>query len=653
MLGVLVTLIFSVGAACFGRLLIRKLISDLDPALAVGLSGLAGLGALGTLTLFVGLIPGGLSVAGAGFIGLVCAVSAGLALRGAKRPEILIPKGPGLLLLLGIAVALIFALVSVLAPADTIEWDSLAYHLAVPKIWLAAGQIQPISFIHHSNFPFAVDNLYIWGLVWGGESGARAFTLAFEVFGVVAVFGLARQVYGGLAGWWAALTWSTIPAVLWLSGTGYIDVQNGLYAGLGILLAALYVRDRNVALLWLSGIMLGLATGSKYTGLQTIFAVGIVLLAALYLNRREAERKLRLKPMFLACGLALLVASPWYVKNVAWMGNPVYPFFYKEFGGKYWSEWQGEIYSAEQQSFGVGRELGGSKVEPQRIGHAILGLAYQPGRYINPGQTVGQGFPFGAVGFVVIGAMLLWLISGMATAFEGSALAGVLVSFAMWFVLSEQSRYIIALAVPLSVLAGGGVLRLRAGPLLAGAAVLQALVSFYVVKSLRFDGQVQVATGQVNVDQYMSATTKFYEPAQYLNQDAKGGRVALYDEVFGFLLDVPYLWANPGHSNELGYDKMQTGEDLVAALKREGITHVYVNLLPAGSDPNNPQFKRWFQTLGLQGPAQPYTPEEKAKLMPDLNWRAKVLLGEAIASHRLTLEKAFDRPPRLIFRIAS
>lgn len=651
-LGVLITLLFSVGAACFGHLLTRRLTDTLDPALRTGLSGLVGLGAIGTLTLFVGLLPGGLSPAGAGFFGVIVAASAAVVLRQGGKPAIQAPKGASLLFVLAVALALIFALVSVLAPADTIEWDSLAYHLAVPKMWLAAGQVQPISFIHHSNFPFAVDNLYIWGLLWGGEAGAKAFTLAFQGFGIIAVFGLARQVYGGLAGWWAALTWSTIPAVLWLSGTAYIDVQNGLYAGFGILFAALYIKERAAHLPWLAGIMLGLATGSKYTGLQTIFAVGLVLLAALFLARRDASgQAIPFKSILLTCGLALVIAAPWYVKNVAWMGNPVYPFFYKQLGGKYWSDWQSQIYTAEQQSFGVGRAPGGEKIEPQRIGHAILGLAYQPGRYINPGQSVGQGFPFGALGFVVVGAMLLWLISGLATSFEAGVLGVVMVSFGMWFVLSEQSRYIIALAVPLSVLAGGAVVRLRAGQFFAGAAVIQALVSFYVVKTTRFDNQVQVVAGQVTPDQYRAASISFYDPAQFLNRTAKGGRVALYDEVFGFLLDVPYLWANPGHSNELGYEKMQTGDDLVAALTREGITHVYVNLYPPGTDPNNPELKRWLQTLGLQGAAQPYTPEEKTKLMPDLNWRAKVLLGEAIASHRLELKQVFQKPPRLVFTI--
>ncbi len=651
MLGVLITLLFSAGAACFGHLLIRKLTPELDVAMRTGLSGLVGLGAIGTLTLFVGLAPGGLSTAGTWLVVLVVAASAALTARSLRyRPPIPLPQGAHALFLAGLAIALLFALVSVLAPSDTVEWDSLAYHLAVPKLWLEAGQIIPVSFIHHSNFPFAIDNLYIWGLAWGGQPGAKAFTLAFHVFGLFAVFGLARQVYGTLAGWWASLAWSTIPAVLWLSGTAYIDVQNGLYAGLGILLTALTLRDSDFRFACLAGIMLGLAAGSKYTGLQTIFAAGVVMLGFSLIRRQST-----FKAILVTCGLALLIASPWYVKNVAWMGNPVYPFFYKQLRGKYWSDWQATIYSNEQQSFGVGRpaisaqnpEYTAGKIEPQRIGHAIFGLAYEPGRYINPGQTSGQGFPIGSLGFVVIATLALWMFSGRASPFESAVIATILMSFAMWFVLSEQSRYIIALAVPLSVLAGGAIKALKIGPLLAGAIIVQALYSFYLAKTFggdpsRFDRQLQVATGRLSTDEYMHGTS-FWEPAKVLNQTVGRGRVALYDEVFGFLLDVPYLWANPGHSNELGYESMQNGDDLVKSLSREGVTHVYVNLYPPGSNPQDPELQRWIATTGLGGRAQPYTAEEKAARMPDLNWRAKVLLGEAIASGHLRPIQAFPR----------
>lgn len=645
MLGVLITLLFAVGAACLGHLLLRKLTPGCDPALRVGLSGLVGLGAIGSLTLFIGLMPGGLGIAGMSLVVVVALTSLAWVVRiGAYRISAKRPEGFPLLMLLAILLALIFALVGVLSPSDAIDWDALAYHLAVPKLWLAAGHITPISFIHHSNFPGAVDYLYIWGLLWGGESGAKAFTLAFHCFGIFAVFGFARQVYGEMSAWWATLAWATMPVVLWLSGTAYIDVQNGLYAGLGILFASLWLRDRRGEFAWLSGVMLGLAAGSKYTGLQTIFAVACVVLIALILSRSAGSWR----SLLLMGGLAVCIASPWYVKNALWTGNPVYPFFYGVLGGDHWSPWQARVYTEEQQSFGVGAVHPPGRISPLRIGHAILGLAYQPGRYINPSPTTGGGFPIGAVGFVVVASLLIWLFSGRAGPLEGATLATVLLSLAMWFVLSEQSRYIIALGVPLSVLAGGAVARLRAGPVLAGAIAVQTVATFYVFKTQRFDAQIQVATGKVSRADYLAATVPFYEPAEFLNQEAKGGRVALYDEVFGFVLDVPYLWANPGHSNELGYASMKTGADLISALRGEGVTDVYVNL--SIYPPSDPDYQRWLQAAGIGTAANPYSDEEWRRHEGDLNWKAKALLAEEIREGRLELVKAFGR--RLIYRIA-
>lgn len=645
MLGVLITLVFAVGAACLGHLLLRKFTPACDPALRVGLSGLVGLGAIGTLTLFIGLAPGALGTGGTWIVLLVALAAFALVVRsGDYRIPARRPEGIRLITLLAILLAVIFALVGVLSPSDAIDWDALAYHLAVPKLWLAAGHIAPISFIHHSNFPGAVDYLYIWGLQWGGESGAKAFTLAFHCYGIFAVFGFARQVYGELAAWWGALAWTTMPVVLWLSGTAYIDVQNGLYAGLGILFAALWLRERRGEFAWLSGIMLGLAAGSKYTGLQTIFAVVAVLVVALALGRSAG----RWRGVVLMGGLAALIASPWYAKNALWTGNPVYPFFYSVLGGDHWSPWQARVYTEEQQSFGVGAVHPPGRLSPLRIGHAILGLAYQPGRYINPSPTSGGGFPIGAVGFVVVASLLVWLFSGRAGPFEGAAVATVLLSLAMWFALSQQSRYIIALGVPLSVLAGGAVARLRAGPIMAGAIAVQALATFFVFKTQRFDAQIQVATGKISRADYLQATVPFYAPAEYLNEEAKGGRVALYDEVFGFLLDVPYLWANPGHSNELGYESMKTGSDLVAALRREGVTDVYVNL--AIYPPTDPDYQRWLQAAGIGTVAVPYSAEDWRMHAGDRNWKAKALLAEAIAGGRLEMVKAFGR--RLIYRIA-
>ena len=94
---------------------------DLDLAESIGVQGLIGLGAIGLLTLFVGLVPGGLKwglgviglVAAAGYIPVFQAFSSGK-LKFEK------PQGTNVLLALALGVAGIMSLVSVLAPSVTL-----------------------------------------------------------------------------------------------------------------------------------------------------------------------------------------------------------------------------------------------------------------------------------------------------------------------------------------------------------------------------------------------------------------------------------------------------------------------------------------------------------------------------------------------------
>lgn len=620
MLGALITFAVCASLAFLGARALRSF--ELDPAARAGLGGLIALGALGTITLFIALLPGALSklayvVALLPVIGAVAVAARGKRL-GIPRPTPVDWPFVAVLTLCGI-----LGLLGVLAPATALEWDSLAYHLAVPKLWLEAGRAFYIPFIHHSNFPLIVDDLYLWGLQWGGQPGAKAFVFSAAALGALAIFGLARQVYGRNAGWWAALAFATAPVVLWLSGTAYIDVPNGLYAGLGIVLAGLYCKEQKREYLWLAAVMLGFAAASKYTGLQTIFAVGVTLFAA-GIKRRQAGKYFASAASMAV--LALALASPWYIKNVLWTGNPVYPFFYSKLGGQNWSEERAAVYSNEQQSFGVGRTEGRRDVK--QLGHAVLGLAYQPGRYINPAQEHGAGLPIGAVGAAVLCAMTVWALSGKARSFELAALAAVGISLAMWFFLSQQSRYIIALAVPLSILLGGGVLRLKFGRALSWVAAAQAAYSIALVYGMVTRTQTKYDFGAESAEEYQSRRISFYDPSKAINERVpKTGKVALYDELFGYLLDVPYFWANPGHSSVIPYESMKNGRDYADAMRKLGFTHVYISITvlpPADS-------KEWLDAMGLAGPAIPMAPQRKAWYMGSFEKRYVPLVAEASA----------------------
>lgn len=644
MVGVLITLLFAFGAMGVGQFLLKRWTQDSDPAEAFGLHGLVGLGVLGLLTLPIGLMPNGLkwgiylvsALAVAGF------VSAGKAAMDGqirfKRPE-----GPMLLFPVAVSVAGLFALVGVLAPSDALDWDSLAYHLAVPKLWMQAGQIHYIPYIHQSNFPYTVEDLYVWGMTWGGQSGAKAFTLCFFLFGVITLFGFARSRFGERAAWWSSLAYSTVPVIMWESGTGYIDVPNGIFGGLGIAFAARFIADpARRSSLALSAICLGFAVGTKYTGLQAVASVGLVLLIAFAVRKQAAEG---LKSAVLVGLAALAIGGGWYVKTFAMTGNPVFPFFFEHFGGRNWDQRRADIYRKEQQTFGAGTLE--TRHSLTQVGNAILGLAYQPGRYVNPAEDKGLGTPLGAVGVVVILSGMLWCLSGKRSLFESSVLAVVGISLVMWFFLSEQSRYVVPLCLPLALLAGGGIERLKAGKLLMATLALQAVFSFYLVYSQRFVSQSQVALGKVTPEDYQAQTIGFYDAAQDINKEVGAGKIALYDEVFGYLLDVSYVWANPPHSLLIPYDTLTDGASYAAAMKKLGFTHIYISTSVLVKDPA--EVKRWVAAMGLQGPPVPYSEAERKVKMDNWQDMWMVLLAEAVAGGQIQPVKPFKHG--ILFKI--
>lgn len=618
MIGVLWTIALSLVAAVAGSALIARWSTALDPAERVGLSGLTAFGATGLVTLLVGVLPRGLSYAPFVLAGLLV-----LGLAFAYRKRALDDwkfRIQGIVAIIALVVIGLLALVAVLAPSISTDWDTIAYHLAVPKLWIEHGRIDFVQGIHHSNFPSTMEMLFLWGLKWGGQSGAKAFSLMVYVFGCLSLFGLARRWYRGKAGWLAAAGFASIPIVAWESGTGYIDVAHGLYAALGAIYAAEHFKQKDRNLLVLAGMCLGFALGTKYTGLQMLLAVAAVVgLASLIKDGFAPAIKTKLTVVL----VALAIACPWYIKTYVFTGNPVYPFFYSALGGKDWDKWRADTYSHEQKSFGVGSD-------PTKIGHAVLGLGYQPGRYTNPKQDTGGGFPSGALGFAAVLAGVCAATSGRLRREERLVLAIVGLGFLMWFALSQQSRYLTMLAIPLVVLGAGQVTRVKWGPVLAVAFAVQWAVTTYMVYSLYSTMQIDVALGRVSRDDYLAQLLPIYRGAQVINQLPEDSKIALYDEVFGFYLDRDYFWANPGHSMLIPYEQMRTAEDYVTAMEDKGFTHVYVSL--TSSD------QRFIDALSG---SQPYSQAERDAMFPDLNTRWRVLIAEAANEGRLRPEQSF------------
>ncbi|MGI8923667.1 MAG: ArnT family glycosyltransferase [Fimbriimonadales bacterium] len=569
--GLSVGFIFSLGAVLVGLAIVWRLVPNLPAGARWGICGGVGFGATGIAIFLLGPVAQ--------------YVAAAAVIFSLRHLALLKPAFPATstsrIILLVLVFMLLLRLPSALSPSDAADWDSVSHQMAMAKIWNQHGKVDYIPFMHQSNIAPTVNMLYMYVLPFGGQFAAKTVAFFFAAFAVLTLGGLAQWRFGKNAGYWAGLAFLATPVVLWEVGTAYVDVAHGLFSGGAILFASLWAVGSDRRFLWLAGIFLGLALATKYTGFQIAFAIGLVLIGH-GIARRSFGRSLK---GFAAIGaVAIVICSPWYIRNVVNTGNPVYPFFYSVFEGSNWSQPNAETYAAEQRSFGIGQSEAGKS--PLAIPGSVTALALQPDKQIN------QGTPWGAIGPIFLLGLLWWPLSGFRRNDRGPLdaekliLLTILLSLLTWFYLTQQSRYIISLAFPAAFLLAGAAERARLGWLPAVAVGMQCVWTTYLfgpsVSPLR-DQIAFIASG--DFDEFLTPRLGFWQAATYLNDLGKSERVsvALYDEVHGYYLDVPYFWANPGHSRMIEYEKLQEPEDLIAQLKGLGTTHVYINTAYLGA----------------------------------------------------------------------
>lgn len=310
----------------------------------------AGSGGLGLLVLLMGLI--GL-LQRTLLIGLV-ALLVLLTLRGNLRflRSVSIPRPKTIVGLLLLATAVLALTLALLPPTS---WDGLFYHLTGPKLHLAEGAIRPGPDIPHLNFPSLMEMNFLLAMGIRNDTTAVLLHTAFALLLTGLVYAMARETLGVKNGWLAVLFLLSIPMVYTLAGWAYSDLPLAFFQ-LGALHALLRWRGRaresadgaepdsgwrgrleGQGWLILAGILCGLAMGVKYTS----FVAPLTLLALLIWWERRSLKHV-VWPAAVLLGVAALVASPWYLKNLAFTGNPVYPFV---FGGRDWDEFRAAAYA--------------------------------------------------------------------------------------------------------------------------------------------------------------------------------------------------------------------------------------------------------------------------------------------------------------------
>ncbi len=500
------------------------------------------------------------------------------------------------MLLAGAALAFIavITVINCFVPPASHEWDALSYHLAAPKIYLQHHRILFLPTDHHSNFPFLVEMLFTLGLLFHGYALANLFHFALGALTVAAILFLGRRYFAPKAGLIGALAFATTPIVIWEAGAAYIELGMALYVVLAFGAALEFRATVNPRWLALSGILMGFALSVKALALVPFLLLGMLILFGGY----------RFKNMRWYLVTAILVGCPFYVKTALYTGNPVYPFAYRIFGGKFWSQDLADAYSGTQVGFGLHRNVLSASddlanmrpdEDPPTVLHRIRNLALAPFAlvsvprifydYQDPGMLSHLGFLFLSLPMLTL--VLPKSLLSLSTRWAGAA------AFAWYMVWSQTMQYVryIIPVIPLLVLAGGeGADRaMRRAPvfrwLIRGVIFVQAALVLMQFGTRLFvnigsdPGQLELAVSEEARQKYLTRRLNHFFAVDWLNHHApKDAGVVLFEEARGFYLDRPYLWGNSLHSTYIPYPAFANGREMADWFLRHGFRYALVNL---------------------------------------------------------------------------
>jgi len=569
-LAVVLLLSAALGSRALGRNLERPTLEDLLFSTGLGL----GLLSLGTLALgMLGLLHRWLFWL---LLVLLIAVNA-LRMRAIVRSlglRRMRGKSSKLSLLLGMFLGLTFllALLSTLTPP--VEWDALVYHLAGPKTYIAAQRVLWVTDNFHLSFPALTEMLFTGAMLLKGDILARLIHLTYGALTVAAIYTFSRKHFDGLVPLLAAVLFASIPTAVTIATWAYVDLALAFYEFMAFFAVVNWLETpRNSRWVLVAGILSGMAMSVKYTGLTSLLVASVLVLATVLKTRANYRRWL--------VGLSVLIlvavasAGPWYLKNLAYTGNPVYPYL---FGGCGWNQ----LRNAWLTSIGIrmsplqllllpwditvlgtqGTEAFDATISPYFL--ALLPLALLVRRKHR------MLLPLALSSLTIY---LLWIVAGAATYSTFVLRTRILLPcFAPLSILaayvvdsikeldrrtfSLQRFVLMAVAVGLSVnLVSQGLSFIGRDPLpfIVGGESREE----YLGRQL-LDGHYDVLR-HINTSLPSSATVLFlWEPRAYYCQ-----RQCLPDVVFDHFSQLA-----------LTYD---SAEDIAQALQREGISHVLVN----------------------------------------------------------------------------
>jgi len=498
--------------------------SDDIPVMQVATRSLVGAGAWSLAWFFLGVLPL-YRVSVAALALLVGLALAGRALARGRVTAAAIARSAGWAALGLVVTGQILALVAALAPPTA--KDTLLYHYALPKAWIAVGQAIVIPYNIAGYYPLGVEMHAVWAMLLGAPLGARVAEAAagatlflFAPLLAMTVYGWARE--RGADRTWAAaaaLVIAWIPTGYEVAASAYVDLALAGYTALAVrAFGRWWTSGQSRQLAWVAA-GVGGALSIKLSAAFLLLPLALLgLLHALGTGSQDRETArpstaLTAAGVLGALALGVTLAAPWYVRNWIRTGSPLFPFYLEIWPAKA-PGWDLERSRLYETLFSLYGDISGP-----------LDYLWSPIRLAVAAQPDQPAFYDGVLGIAFIFALpvLAWVL--WRRRLDVELRLAVLVSaglFVFWLFSSQQLRYLLPAAAGLAVaiaVAGSGLERGLSRPL-CGLVVAGAALGLPVVLAwfLALD-PARVVLGGESREAFLARRLDYYPYYQVVNRD--------------------------------------------------------------------------------------------------------------------------------------
>ena len=482
------------------------------------------------------------------------------------------------LTLVFVGVVVLFMVSMALTPP--LDWDILMYHLRVPAQFLNQGRIYlPEDNLHTVHVGLA-HMLYIPLMAFGSQAGPALVSAFFALALGLAVFEFCLQFLSdGTAELSLCSLWGST-FILLTAITPRVDVTLAFFLFLAhyALLKALS-GSSNQPFCFLSGCLLGLATGVKYLALVNALALVPLIVRTAWCRPEGFVHTVRNLALFSL--LCIGTASPWLAKNWLLLGSPLYPFL----GNPRIEPWLAAFYPNQGDAFPIIRET-----------VRWLGQVSAPFDILTLIKTPGALSVEAEGAFYYPNPLFLLLPLSVVLIWRNRTLTWLMVpaaSYVMILILywpHSVIRYLIPAVAPFTIVSVDIAERVwhrflpssRVVVLSALIFVITALPFGVVVKACFYKTKaLPYVTGKLSAESYIRrnpfplGSPAYGEMVYYVNRHLpKESRVLLIYEARGYYFKVPVIQDNVLTSWPL----LSRTEAAANCLRSSGISHLIVGV---------------------------------------------------------------------------